>query len=71
MPYVTLSNANYEGAQDALGSMDIGVNYYVNGHHAKITAEYHTIRNDFREAGLTLGGQENLSQFRLQLHVFL
>lgn len=71
MPYVAFSNSNYEGAEDAIGAFDIGVNYFINGHHCKVTAEYHTISNDFREGALTLGGVESLSQFRLQLHVFL
>lgn len=71
MPYLAYSSGSFEGADDTIGSMDIGVNYFVNGHNAKITAEYHTITNDFREGGLTLGGIETLSQFRLQLHFFL
>ncbi len=71
MPYIAFSNSSYDGAEDAIGALDIGVNYFINGHHCKVTAEYHSISNDFREGGLTRGGVENLSQFRLQLHVFL
>ena len=71
MPYVAFSNSNYEGANDAIEALDVGVNYFINGHNAKITAEYHRISKDFREGGLSLGGIENLTQLRLQLHIFL
>lgn len=71
MPYVAISNSNYDGATDAIGALDIGVNYFINGHNAKVTAEYHSISNDFREGGLSLNGVETLSQLRLQLHIFL
>jgi len=71
MPYVAFSNSNYEGADDAIGALDIGVNYFINGHHCKVTAEYHRISNDFREGALSLNGTQDLSQMRLQLHIFL
>jgi hypothetical protein len=71
MPYVAFSNSSYEGADDAITALDIGVNYFINGHHAKVTAEYHQIRNDFREGALSLSGDDTLSQFRVQLHIFL
>ena len=71
MPYAAYSNSSYEGAPDAIGALDIGINYFINGHNAKITAEYHTISKDYREGGLALGATENLSQLRLQLHLFL
>jgi len=71
MPYIAASTGNFEGADDPINTFDFGINYFVNGHSAKITAEYHTISKDFREAGLSLNGQENLAQFRLQFHFFL
>lgn len=71
MPYVAYSTSSYDGAVDNINALDIGVNYFINGHNCKVTAEYHTISNDFREGGISLGGVETLSQFRLQLHVFL
>lgn len=71
MPYVAFSNSSYDGAPDAIGALDIGVNYFINGHHAKVTAEYHSISRDYREGGLSPGGVEDISQLRLQLHVFL
>lgn len=70
MPCAAYSNSSYEGAPDAIGALDIGINYFINGHNAKITAEYHTISKDYREGGLALGATGNLSQLRLQLHLF-
>lgn len=66
MPYIAFQTGNYDAVEDNINSLDIGVNYYVNGHHAKITLEYHTIRNDFRDA---VNG--DVSQLRLQTHIFL
>ena len=71
MPYVAFSNGDFEGADDAISSLDIGVNYYINGHHAKITCEYHSISKDYREAAISLDGNDALSQLRVQLHFFL
>lgn len=71
MPYIAYSHANYDAATDAVQALDIGVNYYVNGHFCKITAEYHSIINDYREGSISIGGNDQLTQFRLQLHVFL
>jgi len=71
MPYIAYSSSNYDGADDTISALDIGLNYFINGHNCKVTAEYHVISNDFREGSMTFGGQDQLSQFRLQLHVFL
>ncbi len=68
MPYVAFQTGNYEGLQDNINSFDIGVNYYVGGHNAKITLEYHTIRNDYRDSPSTNG---DVTQWRLQTHIFL
>ena len=71
MPYIAYSNGDFEGADDAVTALDFGVNYFINGHHAKVTAEYHRISNDFREGAISLGGNNTLSQLRIQLHFFL
>lgn len=71
MPYVAYQNGNWEGYEDQVSAMDIGLNYFLNGHNAKLTLEYHTIKNDPREA-LAPGTEDAvLSQIRLQMHVFL
>jgi hypothetical protein len=73
MPYVAYSTANFDGAEDPISGLDIGVNYFINGHFAKVTAEYHMISKDYREGAISFdpNGTDNLTQFRLQLHIFL
>ncbi|MEQ8550431.1 MAG: porin [Cyclobacteriaceae bacterium] len=72
MPYLAFQSGNYDAFDDNLNALDFGVNYFVNGHHAKITAEYHTISNNPLEGGVNASGVPNgTRQFRLQLHVFL
>ncbi len=66
MPYVAFQFSDYEGFEDNPTALDIGVNYHLNGHHAKLTLEYHNISNDPRE-----GGAQDVSQIRLQAHIFL
>lgn len=65
MPYVAFQQGNYEGYSDPLRSLDVGMNYFVNGHNAKLTLEYHSITNDLNN------GTDDMSQIRLQMHVFL
>jgi hypothetical protein len=66
MPYVAYQNANYDGLDVNPAALDIGMNYFINGHNAKLTLEYHSILNDPRE-----GGANDVSQIRLQAHIFL
>ncbi len=63
MPYIAFQAANYEGLPDHKPSaFDVGLNYYILGHNAKLTLEYHKISDDPRET---------TSQIRLQAQVFL
>jgi hypothetical protein len=66
MPYFAYQTGNYDGFEDATNAMDIGTNYFINGHNAKLTLEYHHIGNDSRE-----GGALDVNQIRMQAHVFL
>lgn len=52
-------------------AMDVRVNYYINGHHCKITTEYHQMGKDNRGGAISHGGTDKKSQLRLQLHVFV
>ena len=70
MPYVAFQSGNYDGLEDPISSLDIGANYYINGHNAKLTLEYHRIKGDIREGAIATGS-DALSQIRLQLHLFL
>ena len=68
MPYVAVQHAAYDdnSESDPLMTLDAGLNYYILGHNAKLTLEYHRITNDPRE---TASG--DLTQVRLQAHIFL
>lgn len=65
MPYVAFQQGNYEGYTDPVTAVNAGVNYFVNGHFAKVTLEYHQITNQLSD------GASDVSQLRLQMHLFL
>lgn len=72
MPYIAFQSGNYDGFEENTSALDIGLNYFVNGHFAKLTLEYHTISNDPREGGFTGTGEiQDVRQLRLQAHIFL
>lgn len=72
MPYVAFQSGQYDGYDQATSALDIGLNYFINGHSAKLTLEYHTISNDIREGGVDANGNiQDVRQIRLQAHVFL
>ncbi len=70
MPYVAYNMGNYEGMNDPITALDVGLNYFINGHFAKLTLEYHQISGDVREGAIATQA-DALSQMRLQLHIFL
>lgn len=65
MPYLAYQVGNYEGFDENLSSVNAGVNYFINGHHAKLTLEYHRINNDLTAT------RGDVSQVRMQAHLFL
>ncbi|MCO6476294.1 MAG: porin [Phaeodactylibacter sp.] len=73
MPYVALQSGNYDGFEDNVLGLDLGVNYFILGHSAKLTLEYHMINNDPREGGVDpeTGEARDVQQLRLQAHIFL
>jgi hypothetical protein len=72
MPYVAFQNGNYEGYDESVKAVDVGINYFIQGHHAKLTLEYHSIMDDPREVpGFDPENNNQLSQIRLQAHIFL
>lgn len=72
MPYIAAQTGNYEGFDGNTSALDIGLNYFINGHRAKLTLEYHTISNDIREGGLDANGNiQDVRQIRMQAHIFL
>ena len=72
MPYVSYQNANYDGFDEPVSELNIGANYFILGHNAKLTLEYHQIKNDIREGAISDFTDNNtLGQIRLQAHIFL
>lgn len=72
MPYVAAQFGSYDAFDDNLNVLDIGVNYHLNGHNAKVTLEYHNIYNNPLEGGTDAEGVPiDVTQLRLQLHIFL
>lgn len=72
MPYLAFQTGNYEAFEDNLNALDVGLNYFLNGHNAKVTLEYHTISNNPLEGGVSDSGDPiGVRQVRLQLHIFL
>ena len=73
MPYVALQSAGYEGLNEDIQVLDFGLNYFLNGHNAKFTLEYHSVLNDARESGTdpAIGTPLDLSIIRLQAQVAL
>lgn len=71
MPYASGQFADYEGLTNDVGALDLGLNYFINGHNAKLSAELHQVFNDAREAGFNPDGSPgDVSQVRLQAHFF-
>ncbi len=71
MPYLAYSTSIYQGADDPISAINAGLNYYINGHNAKVSLEYHSIMKDYREGAISVGGLESIGQIRMQLHIFL
>ncbi len=65
MPYISYQVGDYEGFDENLTAYDIGANYFINGHHAKISLEYHRINRDLTAT------RGDVSQVRMQAHIFL
>ncbi len=73
MPYLALQSASYEGLDNDIQALDLGLNYFISGHHAKITLEFHSVFNDPREGGTVplTGAAQDVEVVRLQAQVFL
>ena len=74
MPYVAFNSGRYDGNtgldRQTINAFDAGVNYFINGHNAKLTLEYHGIRPaGNKDAQGNYPG--DISQVRLQAAIFL
>ncbi len=65
MPYLAYQVGDYEGFTENMTSLNAGVNYFINGHNAKLTLEYHRINRDLTAT------RGDVSQIRMQAHIFL
>ncbi len=64
MPYITYNTADLDFTPERSNELGIGLNYFINGHFAKLTAEFTTGNRGFT-------GAESSNIFRLQAHIFL
>jgi hypothetical protein len=67
MPYVTFTHKNFERLQSSSNQYDLGLNFFINGHNAKITAQYS--QRPLYNRDLTRNG--SAGEFILQTHIFL
>ena len=66
MPYLAYSTRDYEAFDDPGNTLQLGANWFINGHHAKITLEYRsTLLNHTGEA------PDRIDGLVLQTHIFL
>jgi hypothetical protein len=64
MPYVKYNNQALDFTPNNANEFGVGLNYFINGHFAKLTAEYLTGKSGAM-------GAENRNVFTLQAHIFL
>lgn len=70
MPYMTVTNKKFERLADPSTQMALGLNWFVNGHNAKFTAEYAT-RPVYTVGTSGISKTGNAGQFTIQSHIFL
>lgn len=65
-PFVALTHKNFEYFEEGNWQYDLGMNYFINGHNAKVTFQYsqRPIYQDFRKSG-------SAGEFHLQTQIFL
>jgi hypothetical protein len=71
MPFVTYTRKDFEALPEATNQFDFGVNYFINGHHSKLTLQYST-----RPVPITGNTPndieiETLGELILQAHIFI
>ena len=72
MPYITYTRKDFERLNDSSNQFDFGLNYFINGHNAKLTLQYSTRPIYKREAvtsNISLDGYRG--EWILQTHIFL
>ena len=66
MPYAAYSNRDYEAFDNPGNTIQLGANWFINGHHAKITLEFRStlLNHDQQEP-------DRINGLVLQTHIFL
>ncbi len=64
MPYVTYSHQDLSNTPNTSYELGVGMNWFINGHNAKLTAEFNTGKKGIANAGTN-------SRATLQMHIFL
>lgn len=72
MPYLTITHKDFEALADPSTQFGLGLNYFVTGHHAKITLEYQT-RPVYKlnTGNNAIERTEYRGELILQTHIFL
>jgi hypothetical protein len=71
MPYATFTHKKFDRLADASSQGAVGVNWFINGHNAKITAELATRPVYKADAAGLIKSNGSASQFTIQTHLFL
>jgi len=66
MPYLAYSTRDYEAFENAGNTIQAGANWFINGHHAKITLEYRSTLSNY-----TGPSPDRVGGLTLQTHIFL
>lgn len=72
MPYATMTYKKFDRLATASTQMGLGVNWFITGHNAKITAEYASrpvYKADVATGEINRNGSKG--QFTMQMHIFL
>ena len=66
MPYVAFSDRNFDAFDNAGNRLQVGVNWFINGHNAKVTLEYTSTLVNY-----TGTKPDRVNGLVLQTHIFL
>lgn len=66
MPYLAYSSRDFEAFENAGNTFQLGANWFINGHNAKITMEYRSTLNN--STGIE---PDRVNGFTIQTHIFL
>lgn len=66
-PFVAYSHKNFEALEKASNQFDIGANWFIDGHHAKVTTQYST-RPTYESADAS---PKSKGEFTIQFQIYL